>query len=150
MINETTVCTYPLPWSDSTCEIMGESRSPFTKPNEAILPGFTDRNFTAYIGEYGHRAFGIFRVYLEEGTGKLRFQYGILLRGELIPTVNADEFVQSIDPPLTLIMIQYAQSPNGFPLYFNRDNQVITKVSVPILFDNKKPPVFEKGVTPAC
>ena len=166
-LNETTTCTFPDPWrpapvtGDTTfAELWTEDDedlvtsqptrappNPFHKLIGKKSQPTIKRALSDYAGSYGHLAFGLFTIYEDEESGALRYRFGALLKGELVPTETADEFLMTVEYPISYRSVFYPQYPDGYPVYFSDVDTVIDKVSVPYLeFD--QPPVFETGVVP--
>ena len=160
-LNDTTGCTFPQPWEPANNDVNNlegmSSRSSLENRVLKIHQWQDNRldkvkrrpvRLEDFEGEYGHLGFGIFRVFVNE-SGNLRYEFGLLLKGDLNPTEDELTFGMTLDEPLAYRMNFFPEYPNGFPIYFYRNEagDVIQEVEVPY-FEFSLPPRFERGVRP--
>ena len=104
------------------------------------------RPLQEYTGTYQHPGFGDFTVYINESSGGLRYEFGLLLKGALNPTGESEDFFMLIEFPLDYGMVWYPQYPDGFPAYFGRDGEGnVDTITVPYL-EFSLPPTFSRVI----
>lgn len=153
-LNETNGCTFPSPWEPLTTdsEELGEgclrSVLPFKQTQTKQRSNNKRKRIEEYVGDYGHPGFGIYKVYVNE-TGQLRYEFGLLLRGELTQTQDPMQMYMTIEFPIDYRMAFFPEYPDGFPVYFGSDVPgSIDSVEVPYL-EFSLPPVFRREVVPS-
>ena len=94
-----------------------------------------------YIGEYEHPGLGIFTVF-QDADATLRYEFGLLLSGELRNSSASDAFFMTLDPPLDYRMAYFDEDVQGYLAYFHRNISMgVDSISVPYL-ESMVPPTF--------